>query len=427
MKVTQLKPFELSDIQKVLKDIYPETYSEFTKNFDLNNSLKLFSPFKIELPKDYLEKIKSFNFSFQKIYKSKLDLLKKNNLDRSFNLRQGVQLAPNFKNQPLILSCLDFHINPETNELKLIEANTNASGYLIGSLVNKLHGFDFKPWFNKLLDMFKKSEFLDADELFVTDENPEQQKMYLEFLLYKEFFKQNRYDLKIIDIKKLDEIVLDLSSTKKLSIYNRSTDFYLKGYKNISDLFYQQIINLNPNPVGYDLLAHKDNLSLISKYNFDIHQLNVTKSKLPQNDFSDPSAISLDLSHSNLTEIDHQNLIDFILHSGNLKDLFPDLESAWKHRKKYFFKPAESYGGKASYKGASVSKKYFEDLWTKNFLAQQYFPAAKFNDNENKEWKYDLRVYIFGNEILFSMARIYQGQITNFSTSGGGFAPVTFY
>ena len=38
--------------------------------------------------------------------------------------------------------------------------------------------------------------------------------------------------------------------------------------------------------------------------------------------------------------------------------------------------------------------------------------------------KYDVRLYTYAGETLLLAARVYQGQTTNFRTSGGGFAPV---
>jgi hypothetical protein len=38
--------------------------------------------------------------------------------------------------------------------------------------------------------------------------------------------------------------------------------------------------------------------------------------------------------------------------------------------------------------------------------------------------KTDVRLFTYDGRILFTAARLYQGQTTNFRTPGGGFAPV---
>lgn len=394
MKCTQINTISLSDLDEALRSNFPEAHNAYTNRFDLKNSLKLFSPFQIQLPKTISTQIQTFNSLFFKRFKIQFEKSKTD----SFQLRNQIQLNSDFKMHPQVLSCLDFHIDLENDKIKLIEANTNASGYLMGSLVYQLHGLDFSKCSKDLFEMFKKSNLLDSDKLFITDENPESQKMFLEFLMYKDFFKQKNYDFEIMDITELEKKLLSSSTNHSVSIYNRSTDFYLKNHKTILDLFLKQKIQLNPNPVDYDLWAHKDNLSQISN-----------------------------LSDQILS--DHEQMIfnKFILKSAKIQDLFPDLDAAWNERKRYFFKPSESYGGKASYKGSSVSKTYFENLWTQNFLAQEFFAPPKFKDENQNEWKYDLRVYTFEDNTLLTMARVYQGQITNFSTIGGGFAHVEFY
>lgn len=394
MKLIETKPIELADLKKAFKELYPTAYETYNHQFDLNNSLKVFSSFQIQLPNLILEKINNFNLLLNKNFKYQFQLAQNNKI----NIRNDIKISSNFKYKPLILSCLDFHINLKTNEIKLIEANTNASGYLIGSLVYKLHDLNFKPWETELLNMFQRSSILDCKKLFITDDKPELQKMFIEFLIYQDFFKQKNYDFEIIDTKNLNQNIDGLLKEKTVGIYNRNTDFYLTGYPNLGQLYLEQKIDLNPNPIGFDLWAHKDSLSELFKN-------------------LDPS----------ISKDDKELLESMTLKSGKLNELFSNLEDAWLNRKKYFYKPSESYGGKASYKGSSISKKYFDNLWSDNFLAQEYFDPSKFIDSHQQEWKFDLRVYTFEEKTLFSMARVYQGQITNFGTLGGGFAPIQFY
>ena len=45
-------------------------------------------------------------------------------------------------------------------------------------------------------------------------------------------------------------------------------------------------------------------------------------------------------------------------------------------------------------------------------------------DGGETDLKLDVRAYAYGGQIQLLAARLYQGQTTNFRTSGGGFAPV---
>lgn len=397
MKINKLKSLDLALIKKTLSEMYPHT----SEIFDITKSEKLFSPYHIELPLSYLEKIRSFNKVVNKIVNFKFNSLKKGELKLRSEFYNTTSFST-FSEKPQILSCLDFHIDMKTEDIKLIEANTNASGYLIGSLAFALHGLDFSLSFENLLKMFKEGCVWDQDKVFIIDEQPQQQKMFLEFLLYQEFFKKHKKHFEILSIEILDQ-TLDslLTENKSLGIYNRSTDFYLENYNLLRNAYLSQTVSLNPDPVGYDLLAHKDNLQEWAEI---------------QN-----TALNGVLSATEIV-----TLQSFLLPSKPMQTLFEDKEIAWKERKKFFFKPVDSYGGKATYKGSSISKKYFQSAWDENFLAQSYFPAPHFSDEDGLDWKFDLRVFVFKEEILYSLARVYQGQITNFSQLGGGFAPVTY-
>jgi hypothetical protein len=49
---------------------------------------------------------------------------------------------------------------------------------------------------------------------------------------------------------------------------------------------------------------------------------------------------------------------------------------------------------------------------------------ARVEEASGKALKYDIRAYTYDGEIRLLVARVYQGQTTNFRTPGGGFAPV---
>ncbi|MCX7977939.1 MAG: hypothetical protein N2578_02945, partial [Bdellovibrionaceae bacterium] len=106
-----------------------------------------------------------------------------------------------------------------------------------------------------------------------------------------------------------------------------------------------------------------------------------------------------------------------------------DKNAIWDARKNLFFKPKREFGSKKAFKGASISRKTFEELCHKDCMAQEYIPAPIYQTktaNGLEEFKYDLRCYFYQDQLQSIVARVYQGQVTNLRTPGGGFAPVLF-
>jgi hypothetical protein len=61
------------------------------------------------------------------------------------------------------------------------------------------------------------------------------------------------------------------------------------------------------------------------------------------------------------------------------------------------------------------------------YIAQRFTPASerrRIKNDSNEPLKIDIRCYSYAGEILLMAARLYQGQTTNFRTTGGGFAPL---
>jgi hypothetical protein len=117
-----------------------------------------------------------------------------------------------------------------------------------------------------------------------------------------------------------------------------------------------------------------------------------------------------------------KSILECLIPSLHVQTL--NAEDLWAQRKKYFFKPLESFGSKAAYAGRGVTKKVFEYILSNPYLAQELVPAPIFKSDEGEEFKYDIRVYVYRDEIQLIGARLYQGQTTNFKTPRGGFAPV---
>ena len=101
----------------------------------------------------------------------------------------------------------------------------------------------------------------------------------------------------------------------------------------------------------------------------------------------------------------------------------------WSARKRYFFKPASGHGGKAVYRGDKLTKTAWETILSGDYIAQDFAAPSERTillGDERVQRKLDVRLYTYTGEVLLAVARLYQGQTTNFRTPGGGFAPVFF-
>lgn len=287
------------------------------------------------------------------------------------------------QNQAIMMS-YDFHL-AENSKLKLIEINTNAAFLVLGSELEKMSS---KKTFEFSAEDLKKCVEYETQQVWgekparrvvILDEIPESQKLYLEFLVAKEWFEEMSYEVRI-------ENSLSFSPEPFDFIYNRDTDFYLNRphHQKLRALYEENKIVLSPNPWEYHLLADKgrlENLRLFASL----------REAIPES---------------------------FSLNSKPIDEI-------WQNRKKYFFKPKQAFGSKQSFRGASISRKAFEEMNPSETLAQEYIPAPEIQ-YEGQAYKYDLRAYAYRDQLQFMIARIYQGQVTNLRTPQGGFALVDF-
>jgi hypothetical protein len=99
----------------------------------------------------------------------------------------------------------------------------------------------------------------------------------------------------------------------------------------------------------------------------------------------------------------------------------------WKARKNLFFKPAGGHGSKAVYRGAKVTRGMWAEIIRGGYVAQEFAaPSERMIklDGVPAVRKTDVRLFVYDGQVLLAAARLYQGQTTNFRTSGGGFAPI---
>lgn len=356
---------------------------------------QLLSPFQIELPKSVLNQAQEF-------------------VQATFDLRKSEQYAKYYQSQledknivdpgnHAIMMSYDFHLD-ETETLKLIEINTNAAFLAMGYEMYRMRDlplpvadFSMAEIRDCILNEMQQwgSDKRHALRVSIIDDNPQMQRLFIEFLLYQSYFKIWGFDVSIDDYRELSESV-DF-------VYNRFTDFYFEQEKSVhlKQLFNEKQICFSPNPYEYFMLADKQRLI----------------------DWADPQFWSEFSDFDKQKNTIQKNLLNTI-------DLTKEnAEEVWLQRKKLFFKPKQAFGSKQSYKGASISRRLFDELTSQSIVAQQYLqaPELTFHQHEQEyKMKYDLRFYVYQNRIQMVLARLYSGQVTNLQTPMGGFAPVVF-
>lgn len=299
----------------------------------------------------------------------------------------------------------DFHLT-ETGP-RLIEINTNAGGAALA--LRACHGTPelTRSLKRRLKIMFEREwrDFSDGKRplknLVILDEQPSQQALFPEMQCFADWLSAAGVEVHIVDPAELDadESGVRFAGQSIDMIYNRHCDFYLDepGMTGIRSAYLNRTICLTPNPFVYGQLADKRRL---------IRWCQPEK-----------------MSGLGLTDADTQLLEQLVPHSRLLAEL--DLDQAWSQRKKLVFKPVARYGSKGVLLGKGMSRKRFAELDPLLTLVQELVPPSKISDNEGNSFKVDLRLYAWRDRSLGIAARLYQGQVTNLRTVGGGFAAVT--
>ena len=322
----------------------------------------------------------------------------------------------------------DFHVaDPQTGMApQLIEINTNAGGGLLNALLARAQyascddlsafmpgdlGSDTPE--HLFVEMFRHERRLaqgrvvtSADSLrsvAIVDSNPEAQFLYPEFVLFRKLFEQAGIQTVICDPAALSlrdgalwhgERQIDL-------VYNRLTDFALDEPENtvLREAYLSGAALLTPSPRGHALYADKRNLvaltddALLAAWGVDSATRTVLAAGIPRTE----------------------------------RVLREAADDFWKRRKQLFFKPAAGYGSKATYRGDKLTTRVFDEILNGNYIAQALVPPSLRTlevGGDRAEFKLDLRNYVYDAHVQLLVARLWQGQTTNFRTPGGGFAPV---
>ena len=388
LKQTQWRPLFFNENIKISIKVYKQIEKIIQRLYQLrNNKNYQKSLCQSELTRDSLKIFDSPSFESENLQKE----------NTSSKPGGKALLSLESKKQDSVLMAYDFHLDNET--VQLIEVNTNASAFL---LVNSLYQFkklnhtkaleDLKSSFQKEWSRLSRKTTA-PKKVVLIDQEPLKQKMAVEFFMYKDFFQSMGWDMEILDSKQLkadDKQELYSPKNEKIDfIYNRSTDFYFENHPLLAKAYQESACVILPQPKDYFLLADKARMA---------------------------DWFSKDWTE--LKEIKNNLLKTQLLNSQNKQEF-------WQNRKKYFFKISQGHGGKMAYRGSSISRKKFEELFQYKSLAQEYSAPSRIKDSKLQEWKLDLRAYVYKDHIQQLVSRVYQGQLTNFKAPGSGFATVT--
>ena len=319
----------------------------------------------------------------------------------------GLLKLPSVRNDSVLMA-YDFH-SDDQGRCYLVEVNTNASGFLLAATLTATHRHlpvAKLPESENLAAAFRRelecANFKPSPEgafFAIVDENLRQQKMLTEFFMYRDWLGGPKR-AQLLDSRDAiwDGQHLRTADGRQIDfVYNRTTDFYLTdpAHSALRQAYLAGAAVFSPNPREYLLLADKQRLI----------------------EWSDPKWLA-----AAGADAEQMKEIEAVLIPTFEKSAVGTPPEIWAKRRSLFFKPKNSFGGKSVYRGASVSRGVFDRLMKEDTLIQRYTPAGSLGDG----WKFDLRFYVYRDQIQMVVARTYRGQVTNFATAGGGFTFVQF-
>ncbi len=322
---------------------------------------------------------------------------------------------PNFS----VFMGYDFHIAPDGP--RLIEINTNAGG----ALLNGLHTAalcnperigcacrDLLPvdaMEERLLATFARELATGWPGaalgcVAIADDGPDAQPLRAEFELFRALFERHGARARICDVRELERVPggLALAGDRLDLVYLRDTDWRLGEPRSraLRSAYLDDAVCVTPSPREHHLLANKERLAL----------------------FSDARALQ-DLG---ATRADAVLLAALVPETRRLEDL--GLDVAWMQRRDWVFKPAAAFGSRAVYRGDKISRRKLEEIARSGgFVAQRRVDPGRIEvqtDAGPRPMKFDVRAYAYREEVLLLGARVYEGQVTNLRTPGGGFSAI---
>jgi hypothetical protein len=315
----------------------------------------------------------------------------------------------------------DFHLGPDGP--RLIEVNTNAGGALLNGLHTAascdpdalgclcLDLLSADQIEERLVETFR-AELLAARgpgaalrRVAIADEHPREQFLYPEFELFRALFARFGIDAVIADtaeLKRRAGVGLEAAGGPLDLVYLRDTDFLLASPRcaGLREAYLAGEVVVTPAPREHHLLANKDRLVL----------------------FSDPAA----LRALGLGADDAEFLARVVPETRRLADL--GLERAWSERRAWVFKPAAGFASRGVYRGDKLTRGKLDEIAADGgYLAQRRVDpgaVAVTTRDGPTSMKFDVRAYAYRDQVLLLGARVYQGQVTNLRTPGGGFSAI---
>jgi hypothetical protein len=303
----------------------------------------------------------------------------------------------------------DFHLT--TDGPQLIEVNTNAGGGYIAWLSEQLAGrISTSSLANRFPQRLLHSYFQEWDDfsagirplqkVAILDEDLQNQPLLPEMVGCCDWLCQHGIDAHTVSVEQLqfgaDGVYYD--GDKIDLIYNRHCDFYFETepMAKLKAAYLSGLVCLSPNPFAYGLLADKRRMVL----------------------WSDAETLaSLHLSISEQRLLLEMVPPSFLLAEQNRDDI-------WSRRKKLIFKPVARFGGRGVLMGKGITRLRCADLDPETTLVQKVVAPSMEITPDGEKFKVDLRLFVYRDHLLGVGARLYQGQVTNLTTVGGGFAPV---
>ncbi|WP_296900891.1 hypothetical protein [Polaromonas sp.] len=105
----------------------------------------------------------------------------------------------------------------------------------------------------------------------------------------------------------------------------------------------------------------------------------------------------------------------------------PDLFDLARERRRLVFKPFAGFGGRAAYRGGSLTQRIWQKILVEDSIAQALVtPGERVISDQNPApvLKFDLCDYSCDGQVQSVTARLYQGQTSTVRTPGGGFVPM---
>ena len=309
----------------------------------------------------------------------------------------------------------DFHLGDAGPQL--IEINTNAGGGLLNARLQHAQQVcaahsptQFPPTTveKEFVAMFREEWRLSRGNqplrrIAIVDEAPANQFLLPEFLLFRQLFEAAGIAAVIADPRELslESGRLFCHGSEIDLVYNRLTDFSLEQTHNavLREAWLSDAVVLTPHPHAHAIYADKRNLVALSDVAW-LEAIGVVADDLAVLRAGVPRAERV---------------------TGENADAF------WADRRRWFFKPDAGYGGKAAYRGDKLTRRVFAEISAGGYIAQALVPPSERCvrvDGVTRSLKLDVRNFVYRGSVQLVSARLYQGQMTNFRTHGGGFAAV---